>query len=297
VGEAEAQRELGQGRRLALAEQLAQAQDAVPDLPLAVAAEVVVPEVAVGELRLRRDGSRERALVEGHAGDHPAAVLEAGGEELVVRALVEDVVDDLEGVEHAGPYGAQRGGGVVVVDGDAEQARLAGLLEGEERVPPAVLVEETVLPRVELEDVDVVAPEVLQALLAALHDVVRGIGLRHRHVVRRGPAPVLGRHLGRHVDLFAPLLEHAADEALAVPLAVSEGGVQEGDAEVDRAIEGAQALLVVRPDPFPPPQSPGAVADLRDLQPGPAQRSVVHGRIIAPRASPGLAPGRRSRRR
>jgi hypothetical protein len=36
VGEAEAQRELGQGLRLALREQLLQPQDAVPDLALAV---------------------------------------------------------------------------------------------------------------------------------------------------------------------------------------------------------------------------------------------------------------------
>ena len=72
MGEAEAQRELGQRLRLSLGEQLLQSQDAVPDLALAVAAEVMVPEVAVRELGLRRDRARERALVEGHARDHPA---------------------------------------------------------------------------------------------------------------------------------------------------------------------------------------------------------------------------------
>src|SRR5262249_39789459 len=136
------------------------------------AAEVFVPEVALGEDGVGRDRTREAALVEGDAGEDAEAVGLAGREQLVRRARVEDVVEDLHRVEDPGRGRAQGRGRVVLADRDPDEARLARALQAEERVLPAVLVEELVLPDVELEKVDRLRAEVPKALLARAHDVV-----------------------------------------------------------------------------------------------------------------------------
>ncbi len=95
-----AERDLGQ-RVLGDAELRDDGAHAVVDLGLAVAAEVVVAEVPLLEGGLGRDPARQRPLVKRHPDDHPDVVLLAGREELVLRALVEDVVDHLHRVHHA----------------------------------------------------------------------------------------------------------------------------------------------------------------------------------------------------
>ena len=98
--QAEAERGLG-SRSSGDAEVVDDRVHALGDLPLAVAGEVEVAEVALGERRLGRDRPGQAALVERHAGEDADVVLAARGEELVLRALVEDVVDHLHGVDEA----------------------------------------------------------------------------------------------------------------------------------------------------------------------------------------------------
>src|SRR5918999_5557407 len=144
---------------------------AVGDLLLAVAVEVAGAEVALGELAVGVDRAGQAALVERHPREHADVVLLDCGEQLVLRALVEDVVDHLDGVGEAGAHELQGGGRLVVVDRDPEVADLALLLERVDRLAPVALLEPVVVPDVELLHVDRLEPEVAQAHLRALADV------------------------------------------------------------------------------------------------------------------------------
>jgi hypothetical protein len=63
--------------------------------------EVDVPEVALRPFAVACECSGEAAFVEGHTGDHCDVQTTAGREELVLGILIEDVVDDLHGVDQA----------------------------------------------------------------------------------------------------------------------------------------------------------------------------------------------------
>src|SRR5262245_39107187 len=91
VREAEAQSKLGQRPRLR-PEERPQRLGAGVDLALAVAAEVVGPEIVRRKSRVRADLAGEPAFVEGHAREHAEAGARAGGQEALGGALVEDVV-------------------------------------------------------------------------------------------------------------------------------------------------------------------------------------------------------------
>ena len=92
------------------------------DLAPAVALEVVVAEVALGERGVGPDLAREPAFVEGHPGEHAQAVGGAGGKQGLGRALIVDVVEDLQGVEEARGRRAEGRVGVVLGHGDARRS-------------------------------------------------------------------------------------------------------------------------------------------------------------------------------
>ena len=125
---------------------------------LALAAEVVIAEVTLGELAIRCDVAGEPALVQSHAHDHADVVLAHGGEEPVHGRLVEDVVDHLDGVGPPALDDPQRTLGLVVVDRYPEEANLALLPEGLDGLLPVALVEPLVAPHVELLDVEGLEP-------------------------------------------------------------------------------------------------------------------------------------------
>ena len=160
VAEAEAERDLCQPLDLDV-EVSGDCLDAFPDLALALAGEVAVPEVAFRERRLGPDGAGQRALVERHSHDHADARRLDGGEERVLGALVEDVVDHLDGVDEPRLDEPDRVLGLVVVDRDAEEADLSLALQSLDRVEPVALVHPLVGPDVELLDVDRLETEVL----------------------------------------------------------------------------------------------------------------------------------------
>src|SRR5918998_3284031 len=189
-------------------------------VPFAVAPEVVVPEVALVEGCIRRDTSGQGTLVERNPDYDPDAVLLTDGQQPVLRALVEDVVDHLHRVDHARldePDGVL---GLVVVYGDAEKADLAVPLEFVDGLQPVPASDPVVLPNVELLHVQGVEPEVSQALLGALPDVVPGEHLPHRNAVGGRPDPVFRRDLRGDVYPLAALREDLAHEALALSPAV-----------------------------------------------------------------------------
>ncbi len=83
---------------------------AIPNLLLAVAAKILMAEVALGKGRVRTDFAGQASFVEGHAGENADVVLLAVGKKFVVRRLVKDIVDDLDGVNEAGRQRNSRGG-------------------------------------------------------------------------------------------------------------------------------------------------------------------------------------------
>ena len=203
-------------------------------------------------------------------------------EQLVLRALVEHVVDHLHGVDVAGAHERERRLGRVVVDRHAEAADLALLLERLDRLEPVALLEPVVVPDVELLHVDRVEAEVLEAALRARADVRGGERLVGVRVRSGGPGAVLRRDLRRNVDGLAALADGLPDQPLGVAVAVAEGGVDEVQPEIDRAVQRSQRLVVLRPDPRALADAPGAVADLGDLESCVAELAKVHGGVEYP---------------
>src|SRR5437773_1664073 len=277
VAQDEAQRQLRQRLRITV-QQLLERLGPLPDLTLSVALEVLAPEIAGGERAVGGDRPREPALVEGHAGDHAHVVLLAGREELLFRRLVEDVVDDLRRVERARGHRPQRRGRVVVVHRDADEAHLARLLELMERLLPARVrvVEVLVAPNVELEQVDAVEAEVLEALLGGALDVGGGKDLADGNPAGRRPRLVLRRDLGGDVQRHTHLPHELPDEPLAVAGAVGERRVDEVDSLLHRPAQREQALGVLRADPQSLADAPGPESDLRDHQPRTPQTPIIH---------------------
>src|SRR5581483_12376794 len=78
------------------------------------------------------------------------------------------------------------------------------------------------------------------------------------------------------VDLLPRLADDLADEALAVAVAIGQGGVDEVEPELDGALEGADGLVVGPAEPLLAADSPCAVADLGNLPAGAAELAVVH---------------------
>ncbi len=214
------------------------------DLPLALLAKVAVAEVALLELRLRPDPAGQHPLVE---------------EELVLGALVEDVVDDLHGVHDARLYELDGVRGLVVVDGDAEVTDTALALEILDRLQPAPLADPFILSDVELLHVYRLEAKVLQAPLCVHSRPCSAgkvsSGLRPR---RAWPGEVLGRDPRRCVDPLVPLPHGLPDEPLAVPVAVAQSRVYEVQAEVYssfRALKGSSSsapIHIVLPIPHAP---------------------------------------------
>ena len=60
----------------------------------------------------------------------------------------------------------------------------------------------------------------------------------------RRPLLVQRRDLGGDVDSFFRFARHAADQLLAVAIAICQRGVDEVDSEIDSAVQGADRLIV-----------------------------------------------------
>jgi hypothetical protein len=131
----------------------------------------------------------------------------------------------------------QRGGRGLA---DAEEPHLArghelghgapGLLDRERGVDAVLIVE-----------VDVIDAEALQRRVARAAHVV-GVPVHHAEAAF---GPALVPELGREDHLVAPARDGLADEELVGAEAVDVGGVEEVDAELERAVDGGDGLGVV----------------------------------------------------
>ena len=110
--------------------------------------------------------------------------------------------------------------------------RADGLLDRDRPVDAVLVVE-----------VDRLDAEPLQRAVAAGADVLRPAVDAEEGALRVAHVP----ELRREDDLVAPLPDRAADELLVLPGAVHVGGVEERDAEVERAVDRGDRLGVVAP--------------------------------------------------
>jgi hypothetical protein len=84
-------------------------------------------------------------------------------------------------------------------------------------------------------------------------------------------------HLGREHDVVAPAAgECLADDLLRLPACVDVGRVDEVDARIERPVDDADALVVVRISPAA--EHHRAEAERADLDPGACELSIVHAR-------------------
>ena len=239
-------------------------------LPQPLALKVLPTPIASRKHRVLTKRAGQATLVEGAASDDPDTVLLRKREQPEGRALIEEVEDDLEGIDPSRPDQVERRVRLVVVQRHAQGADLPGQLEIMQRVDPLGLGEPGWGPDVELLKIEEVAVEVLQALLGAGDDPVPGKDLADRRVVPGGPLAVLRRDLGRDRDgaANAHFADRFGDQALAVAVAVRERRVEERDPELECFLQGRLRLGVVRFSPQTPADAPRAEPDLRDRKAG-----------------------------
>jgi hypothetical protein len=113
---------------------------------------------AFRERGVRGDPAGEAALVEGDPDDDADDVLGAGGKQVLLRGLVERVVDDLDRVDVAAAHQVQGVVRLVVVDRHAEEPDLPLPLEILDGLQPVAAVHPLVAPDVELEQVERLQP-------------------------------------------------------------------------------------------------------------------------------------------
>ena len=124
--------------------------------------------------------------------------------------------------------------------GQAEVADLAGRDQLGHRAD-GLLDRDGLVDAVLVVEVDVVDAEPLQRGVAGGADVLRP-------AVDADPGAVgaaLVAELGGQLDLVAAAGDRLADQLLVGERAVHVGGVEEGDAEVERAVDGRDALRLV----------------------------------------------------
>src|SRR6516165_9594832 len=238
--------------------------------------EVGAAPVVGGPGSLERKGSGEGAFVERYAGDDGDILRAAGGEELVFGVLVEDVVDDLHGVDEAGFDGADAVAGLPAVHADADSADFAAgpkLLDG---ANGTLFIEPAVFPGVVLDEVEGSDADVRKTLFNVLKNVFGRVRDIQPELAARRPLAVFGRDLARHVELFVRMgSEGFAEQLFAVPVAVGPGGVEEIAAKSDGTVEGTEGLGIVGAGPAG--HTPHAVADFADLPVGAAESAVAQG--------------------
>ena len=276
VGQGELESRLGQCVAAAL--QIRGDFPHFPDRTLeAVAHEIAVAEIPVLEAGGLGQLPRQGAFVEGHPGDHPDTSVRAGRKQLGGGLLLEDVVDQLHRIETTFPDGLHEGVLVVLGSRDAEEAQLAFLLElVQDLQRPGVPVPGPG-PGVQQEHVDGLGLEVGQALFHVLPQEGFGVAVLPAAVGGRRPGSrrrgALGGH--DHPPLVTSFPEHAAHDPLAAAVAVTGGGVDEVDAQVQGPVQGPDRVLVALAAPGAADR-PGAEADLGHLQSGGAELPVLH---------------------
>ena len=195
--------------------------------------------VAVGELGGRGQGAGQQAAHERREGQEADAELLAGREHLVLDAALEQRVLALHAGDRVHRSGAAQVGRQRL--GEADEPDLPLLDQLRERAD-GLLDRRLGVDAVLLVEVDGLDAEAAQARLTRLAHVLGAAVDARRAAVGVGHEP----ELGREHDLVAAVADGAAHELLVVPGAVDVGGVEQVDAEVERAVDRRDAVGLVR---------------------------------------------------
>ena len=241
----------------------------------------VAAVVVAGEGVLGRQVALEQPGGGGHARDHAGAVALGDLEELGARLLLEQVVDRLQRRQ---PGALLEGAHALVAPADLRAERdavVADLALGPQRVElgeQRVGLDAVHARVVELVEVDVVRAQAPQRGLERAprvlrRPVVRALGLLVVRAVGVEDVAELGREL---VGVAGPAaaLEGGAHELLVEALAVGVAGVEEGDAEIERAGDEPVGVLVLAPPVRA--ERPRPEADRRGLETAVTEAAPPH---------------------
>ena len=243
--------------------------------------------VVGGERRVLRVATRQQSGRERDPGQDADTGLRGRRQHLLERLLPERVEDDL----HRGDVRAGDGGQRLRDRLDAHPVRRDAAV-GDHRVEGVVdLVAAVDLGRgaVQLDEVEPLDAEIAPRPVVPLAEVVEDVVLRD---LLDPPA-----HLGGDEDPgVRTLAQEAPDDLLAAPVPVDVGGVEEGDARLDRGLEHGQRVAVGHIAPVAA-ELPGPQTDHRHLAAGTAERSLLHPVDPSHEAAGVIVPGRAPPRR
>src|SRR6267142_6581422 len=116
--------------------------------------EISAAPIARGPFAIERERAGEGAFVEGNAGDDGDVFFAASGEKFVFGILVENIVDDLDGVHEAGAHGANAVGGFPAIEAEAESANFPAAAKFFRGARDTFVLEPAVFPSVQLDEVE-----------------------------------------------------------------------------------------------------------------------------------------------
>src|SRR5207245_7022857 len=208
----------------------------------------------------------------------------AGGKKFVFGILVENVVDDLDGVNESGAHGTDAVGGFPAIEAEAKGAYFAGSFKFFDGAKDSIVFEPRVFPGVKLDEIEYVHANVFEALVHVLEDVAGRIRVVERVFGASGPAAVLGRNFCGDVKFFVRPADggvvfvgaqDSSEQLLAVAFAVGPSGVKEIAAKIHGALERIEGFGVVGTGPAA--HAPHAVTNFADVPSGAAKAPIAHG--------------------
>src|SRR4029077_5308607 len=245
--------------------------------------EVGVAPIAFGPGAIERESSGERAFIEGNAGDDGDIFFAARGEKFVFGILVEDVVDDLDGVDEAGAHGANAVPRLPAIEADAEGADFSAAAKIFDGAGQARIAEPLVFPGVKLNEIETFDTNIRKTLFDVLDDVVGREAIVEREFATAGPAAIFRRNFGGDVKPFVGAgggssfvgAKNFTEELFAVAVAIGPGGIEKVAAEIDGTLDRLERFFISRAGPSS--ESPHAVANFADIPSGASESAVVHG--------------------
>ncbi len=244
---------------------------------------VCVAPVSLRPSAIHGQRAGECAFIERDAGDHGDIFHAANGEERVFGILVEDVVDDLDGVGDAFEHGANAVVRLPAIDADADGFGFATGAQLFHGAREAFVVEPAVLPSVKLDEVEFFDAEISEAFVDVFFDVVGRKAIVESEIAAAGPLAVFGRNFGGDVEfLVRPTdggiifvgAQNFSEDLFAAAVAVGPRGVKEIAAEIDGTLEGVERFGVVGAGPAG--ESPHAVSNFTDVPSGAAELAIAH---------------------
>src|SRR5918993_1572292 len=241
--------------------------------------EIDVAPVTFRPLCVVRKCTGQAALIERHARDDRDVELAAGRKQFILRILIEDVVDDLHGIDETGPHRLDDVRRLPAIHADAERGDQLLPLQLFGRAFPAFVIDPRVVPHVQLLKIKSACSEIRKTLLSHLDDVFGREDLSDRRFGTTWPLHVFWWNFRCRVQLRAGMtLQRFAEQLLAASHSICVRRIEEIAAELDRAIERSARLVIVRASPSA--HTPHAIADFRHLPAKPAEPSVLHQRSI-----------------